>query len=84
MRRAAPKSGPGRMTPRQLAAWRNSHSYTLQESADALGIGVSTFCSLLKGDRAVPPTMALLCRAIDEIAALRARVEALGDAQAAE
>lgn len=64
----------GGLTAKQLEAWQKRHGLSISKASNALGVGASTFCALKAGERPVPPTMALLCHALDEIAELRERL----------
>jgi len=55
------------MTARQLQSWRERHDHSIATGAETLGIGKATFSALLAGERAIPPTIALLCAALDEL-----------------
>ncbi len=72
------------MTPSEFRAWRKRHRYTQTGAAAALGKGRRTLQGYedKRAPIAVPDTVALLCRAIDE-AAERRVIDAARDRDAA-
>lgn len=55
------------MTPKTLQAWRERHRHSLKTGAEALGVSRATFAAWLAKERPIPPTVAMLCSAIDRI-----------------
>lgn len=56
-----------RMTPKQLEAWIERHGLTREQAGKALGASRRAMFAYLAGDRKISQTLALLCRARDQL-----------------
>ncbi len=53
------------MSPGDMVAWRERHGLDPKAAGAALGVGWRTIYHYEAGARAIPPTVALLCKAYD-------------------
>lgn len=54
------------MTGAELQAWLTRHGYSLSSGAIALGLSRASLIALRQGRRMIPPTITILCAALDE------------------
>jgi hypothetical protein len=62
---------PSTMTAADFEAWLRRHELTRAEAADKLGVGLRVVYAFLSGERRIPRTVELLCKALDRLERLR-------------
>jgi len=65
LRRWADQQAGDSMSPVAFRAWMDSHAFTLDKAADALGLSRRTIAYYLSGEQPVPKTVTLATEGVD-------------------